>query len=163
MLLPTESHKQSNTEVKLSPNGHTYVCLGNIVGKGEDDHEGQRIWKFALRKSQQHDCPIVNRTETAKVDGEEPIRPQRYPKNCRQLREAGTRRDRLLQGKANNWCQMVILENINTRNILWAEQVIFKNACVFTYIYVHAITISEQGDIEGMQRERWEALEGREG
>jgi hypothetical protein len=37
-----------------------------------------------------------------------------------------------------------------------------KIICICTCIYMHAIAISEQRDIEGMQGEEWEALEGRE-
>lgn len=70
----------------------------------------------------------------------QPMRTQPYTRNYSKQRDTESRRNRLLQGKAQ---QRVIQypvgspENVHTRNIVRTEQVIFRNThCVYMYVTV---------------------------
>lgn len=56
-------------------------------------------------------------------------------------------------------------ETIHTSKILQTEQVIFKNMCVYTYVYVTKQLKKKHGSIIGKiaKRRIWEGLEGRRG
>lgn len=66
------------------------------------------------------------------------MRTQPYTRNYRKQRDAESKRNSLLQGKAQ---QLIIQypvgspENVHTRNIVRTEQVIFRNTH-FVYMYV---------------------------
>lgn len=58
--------------------------------------------------------------------------------------------------------------NIHTSSIIWTQQILFGNICVYTNTYMHAITIDEkrghefEGDQEGVYERVWrEEGEGR--
>lgn len=76
----------------------------------------------------------------ADCTGEKPVRPQPYTKYCRQLRNAGSERGGLPQGRAAAHqmvvqCQTVSPENTQTGSIVWTEQVLFS-----IYIYISIYT-----------------------
>lgn len=76
-------------------------------------------------------------------------RPQCLTKDCRQLREAESRRVDLSKGRAHQLVfqhQMASHENTYTSNIVWTEEVIFGD--IYVYTYIHEIMISEKGDPE---------------
>lgn len=76
-------------------------------------------------------------TDTPKCMNKNPIRPQPYMKNYRQLKKAGSKRGGPFRGRVHQLfvqCQMVSPENIHVRNITWTEQIIYRNIyCIYTY------------------------------
>lgn len=59
-------------------------------------------------------------------------------------------------GNLSNYC---VHENRHTSNILWTEQVISGNVCVWTHnTHMHAITVNERRGYE-FERE-WEGVYG---
>lgn len=63
------------------------------------------------------------------------MRTQPYTRNYRKQREAESKRNSLLQGKAQG--KVGSPENVHTRNIVRTEQAIFRNThCVYMYVTV---------------------------
>jgi hypothetical protein len=66
-----------------------------------------------------------------------PTRPQCYTRNYRQLRSAGSGRGAPGKRTPTGFqYQVVRPEDIHTSNIIWTEQVIFRNIYMYVYIYM---------------------------
>lgn len=87
---------------------------------------------FVDLKSRKYDCLDISWTLTwtfsrhAKVDGEKTRRPQPYTENHSQLRDDGSKRNSLPQGRLHQFVhyQIVSSENTHMSNIVQTEQII---------------------------------------
>lgn len=72
------------------------------------------------------------------LPSESETEPQLCTKNCRQPRKAGRGEKAYPRKVCTNWLSAL---KTYTGSIIRTEQAIFGNICVYTYIYMHAITI----------------------
>jgi hypothetical protein len=56
---------------------------------------------------------------------------------------------------------MFSYENILTGDIIYTEQLIFRNICIYTYTYMHAITMKKETmSLKENKEGIWETSEG---
>lgn len=157
------------TFLHLRPTGYWARWDRKIVEIGRS---GTLLWGCLLGTSEttptrvsRHALNKDNINGHTKADGGSPTRLQPYRKKHRQLRKIGSRRERLLQGRASQLlvqCQMVMpnghpWKRIKT-NITKTEQAIFRDK--YECLYIYTITIIEDKKAINLKENRERYMEG---